>query len=276
MIRRDGVFMKRAFACVAWVLLWSGCGPKYYVPNTHNAPLLRQKGEAALSFAAGEWRAEFQGAHAATHHTALMLNGSFFHPEDDEEGDGGKGQLVEVGLGYYRMLPRKIAFETYGLLGIGHVENHFPSTLADHPSTTGEIESTLWRYGIQPALGFRSRYLDAAVSARITGLHYGNLSGNLVFAGEDQVAYLRRKSDNLLVEPALTLRMGYDFLKLQMQLGHSFNVNNPAFRQDKGHFTVGIGITWTRTNGRHSTSPARPANAEKRGKTARGECIPLL
>jgi len=233
--------ISRGFACVAWVLLWSGCSPKYYVPNTHNVPLLQQQREGALSVAAGEWRAEFQGAYAVTDQVAWMLNTAFFHPEDDEEGDGGKGKLVEVGLGYCRGLPKKIVFETFGLLGIGHVENHFPSTLTDYPSTTGEIESTLVRYGIQPAVGFQSKYFDVAVSTRITGLSYGNLSGNLVFAGEDQVAYLRRKNTHLLVEPALTVRMGYDFLKLQMQLGHSFNVNNPAFRRDEGHFTWGIG-----------------------------------
>ena len=233
--------MNGAFMCVAWVLLWSSCSPKYYVPNTHNTPLLQQKGEGTFSFAAGEWRSEFQGAYAVTPNVAVMLNTAFFRPEDDEEGDGGKGQLFEVGLGYYRGLPKKIAFETYALLGIGHVENHFPSTLTDHPSTTGEIESTLLRYGIQPAVGFQSKYLDVSVSARITGLNYGNHSGSLVFSGEDQVAYLRRKNTHLLVEPALTMKMGFDFLKLQMQLGHSFNVNNPAFRQDEGHFTLGIG-----------------------------------
>ena len=238
---RLGHGINRVFACVAWVLLWSGCSPKYYVPNTHNVPLVQQKGEGTLSFAAGEWRAEFQGAYAVTHNVAMMLNTAFFHPEDDEEGDGGKGQLVEIGLGYFRELPKSIVFETYGLLGIGHVENHFPSTLTDYPSTTGEIESRLVRYGIQPAVGFQSKYFDVAVSTRITGLSYGNPSGNLVFSEEDQVAYLRRKNTHLLVEPALTLRTGYDFLKLQMQLGHSFNMNNPSFRQDEGHFTWGIG-----------------------------------
>ena len=233
--------MNRALACVIWILLWNGCSPTYYVPNTHNVPLLQQEGEGILSFTAGDWRVEFQGAYAITDQMAWMLNTAFFHPEDDEEGDGGKGELIEVGLGYYQRFRKRIMFGTYGLLGIGHVENHFPSTLTDNPWTTGKIKSMLVRYGIQPAVGIQCTYFDVAVSTRITGLSYGNLSGDLVFSGEDQVAYLRRKKTHLLVEPALTMRVGYDFLKLQMQWGHSFNVNNPSFRQDEGHFTWGIG-----------------------------------
>jgi len=230
-----------AFACVAWVLLFSGCSPKYYVPNTHNVPLLQQKGESAVSFAAGAWRAELQGAYAVTSNVGLMLNAASFHPEDDEEGDGGKGQLFEAGLGYYRGLSKRTVFEAYGLLGVGDVENHFPSTLADNPSTTGKIESKLFRYGIQSALGFRSKYFDVSASARISGLNYFNISGSLVFSGEDQVEYLQRENIHLLVEPAVTLRTGYDFLKLQVQLGNTFNLSNSDFRQDEGHFTIGIG-----------------------------------
>ena len=230
-----------AFACVAWVLLFSGCSPKYYAPNTHNVPLLQQKGEGVISFAAGEGRAELQGAYAVTSNVGLMLNTAFLDPEDDEDGDGGKGQLFEVGLGYYRGLSKKILFETYGLVGVGDVENHFPSTLADNPSTTGKIESKLFRYGIQSALGFKSKYFDVSVSTRITRLNFSDISGSLVFSGEDQVEYLQRENTHLLVEPAVTLRTGYDFLKLQVQLGNTFNLSNSDFRQYEGHFTIGIG-----------------------------------
>ncbi len=226
---------------VAWVFLLGGCAPKYYAPNSHNVPLFQQQGEGAISFAAGESRVDLQGAYAVTHNVALMLNIASFNPKDDADGDGGKGGLLEVGLGYYRGLSRKVVFETYGLIGGGDVENHFPSTLRNYPSTTGKIESKLFRYGIQSALGFRSRYFDASISTRIARLIYSNVSGSLIFAGEDQVEYLRRQNRHLLVEPAVTLRTGYDFLKLQIQRGVSFNVTNSDFRQDKGHLTVGIG-----------------------------------
>lgn len=134
-----------------------------------------------------------------------------------------------------------MTFETYGLLGVGAVQNHFPSTLVQSPSTTGKIESKLIRYGILSAVGTRSRSVDLAVSTRITGLSYFDVSGDLVFAGEDQVEYLRRENTHLLVEPALTMRAGFVGLKLQMQLGHTYNLSHADFRQDHGHLTLGIG-----------------------------------
>lgn len=77
-----------AIACIAAGLLAGACSPKYYVPNTHNVPLLREEGDCALLVATGDWRIEVQGAYALTSNGALMLNAASFHPEDDEKGDG--------------------------------------------------------------------------------------------------------------------------------------------------------------------------------------------
>mgnify|MGYP001173580090 CR=1 FL=1 len=57
---------------------------------------------------------------------------------------------------------------------------------------------------------------------------------------EDQVAYLRRKNAYWLAEPALTIRVGYDFLKLQLQLGKSFNLSHADFKQDEDYLTLGF------------------------------------
>ena len=114
------------FVCVVLMFLISGCSPKYYAPNTHNVPLLDQKGEGVTSFVIGEGRAELQGAYAVSGSVALMLNAASLNPKDDEEGDGGKGGLLEIGVGYYHTLSKNVVFETYGLLGRGDVENHFP------------------------------------------------------------------------------------------------------------------------------------------------------
>lgn len=228
-------------ACTICALISIGCNPKYYAPNTHNVPLLQQKGNGVASFAAGEARAELQGAYAVTNNLALMLNLASFKQKNDEEGDGGKGNLLEAGVGYYRGFSKKFVFETYGLAGIGDVENHFPSSVSGNPNTIGKIESKLFRIGVQSAIGFTSKYFDVAASTRITALNYHDISGSLIFGGEDQVVYLNQQNNHMLFEPALTLRGGYKFLKLQVQLGHSFNLSHSDFQQDDGHFTIGVG-----------------------------------
>jgi hypothetical protein len=120
------------------------------------------------------------------------------------------------------------------------VENHFPSTVASNPGTTGTLEARLARFGLQPSLSYRATHFEAAASARILGLRYSDVSGSLVFGGEDQVQMLRAQSDHTLLEPALTVRAGFETVKVQLQLGWSFNRGHAEFRQDGGHLTAGV------------------------------------
>jgi hypothetical protein len=143
-------------------------------------------------------------------------------------------------VGYHAPLGERFQFGIYGLLGGGNVENHFPSTVASNPGTTGILEADLSRFGVQPIIGFHSRYVEAAASARLLGLRYSQVSGSLVFSGEDQVQLLRSQSGHTLLEPALTVRVGLETVKLQLQLGWSINKGHSNFRQDEGHLTAGV------------------------------------
>lgn len=216
------------------------CSPIYYSPNSHNVPLLRTKGDVRVGLHGNATRLEASTAFAVDDNVGLTLDGGIFFPADDEQGDGGKGQFIQAGGGYFRPLNERLVFETYGIIGYGKVENHFPSTLDSFAQTTGIVETNLLRFGIQPSIGFTSRYFDAAFSTRLCGLSYFNTGGSLVFANTDQVAYLEEQNTQFLIEPALTLRGGYDYLKVQLQIGRSFNLSNPDFRQDEGHVTIGL------------------------------------
>lgn len=66
------------------------------------------------------------------------------------------------------------------------------------------------RYGIQPGFGFKTKYFSAAISTRIVSLNYSNIKGNLVYNGENQIAYLNDNKSNFLLEPALTVRGGLE------------------------------------------------------------------
>jgi hypothetical protein len=221
-------------------LIAIGCNPKYYSPNTQNVPLLSEKGEVNLSLSGNANQAEFQGAYAAGEHFALQANGGLFIPKDLENGDGGSGKFIEAGAGYFTPVSERFVFELYGLLGTGNVENDLRSRATTNPPTTGVISASVFRYGIQPNFGFKSKYFSAAVSSRIVSLNYSNIDGDLVFDGMNQRTYLSDNSTNFLFEPALTLRAGIEKLKFQLQIGRSFNLSNEDFRQDNGYATVGL------------------------------------
>jgi len=222
------------------VLIASGCAPKYYAPDTHNVPLLTRARDFSGVLAVGDSRGELQGAYAVTDRVAVMANAAVFDQSDDADGDGGRGGILEIGVGYLAPLGERFQLGVFGLLGGGDVENHFPSTVAGNPGTTGSLEATLARFGVQPALSYRSTYFEAAASARIVSLRYSDVTGSLVFGGEDQVQLLRSQPNHTLLEPALTVRGGFETVKLQLQLGWSFNRGHSSFRQDEAYLTAGV------------------------------------
>ena len=225
---------------VITTLTLAGCSPKYYTPNTQNVPLLSEKGETSLTLSGNVNQIEFQAAYAISEGFALMANGGLFIPADQDNGNGGSGKFMELGAGYFKPIDENFVFETYGIIGFGSVENHLPSTMSAYPMTSGDISANVFRYGIQPNFGYKSKQFSAAISSRLVNLNYNKIEGDLFFEDENQVDYLKSNNSNLLLEPALTLRGGFEKFKIQLQYGYSFNLSQSDFRQDSSYFTVGL------------------------------------
>lgn len=233
---------KLGIGMIIGMLGLSSCSPKYYVSNTQNVPLLSEKGEVDLTVSGNTDKVEFQGSFAATDHLGIQANGGIFIPADMDNGDGGSGKFVELGLGYFTQVreSEKLIFETYGLVGFGTMENHFPSSIQDNPTTTGNISSNIYRIGVQPNFGYKSEHFAIALSSRFVYLGYDNISGNLMFQNERQVEYLRDHNSHFLIEPALTIKGGFEKIKLQLQYGYSFNVTDDNFRQEHPFISLGL------------------------------------
>lgn len=234
----------------------TGCSPKYYVPNTQNVPAIGGKGQVNFTLAANSNQTELQAAVGITDKLAIQLNGGYV-PQKNSNGNSGTGKLIEGGLGYYHNFNDKWLFDTYLLAGGGTVENSFPSTVSDNPRTNGNISANLFRMGIQPGLTFRKRYFSMTGSARVSSLNYWDIDGNLVFEGDNQQTYLRNNNSNFLIEPALTLRTGFERLKFQLQIMRSFNLTNPGFKQDNTLVSVGLNLHFGGRGRVESTAPVR-------------------
>lgn len=232
------VLRRSLFTAIALAL--GGCNPIYYAPNTQNVLIAPQRGDLSATAAADGNRVELQAAYAVTDAVSLQLNAGRYEPDELDNGDGGSGDFFEAGGGYFSPLQGNFAWEIHALLGFGDLENHFPSTVDANPGTTGEITADLLRYGIQPAIGYRSKFFEAAVSSRLLGLRYRDVEGSLVYDGEDQVQVLGEGKSYFLVEPAITVRAGLERIKLQFQTSRSFNVTDRDFRQDEAMATFGV------------------------------------
>ena len=222
----------------------ASCNPKFYSPNTQNVPLISEKGETNLTLSGNGNQVEFQGAYGVSEGFALQANGGLFIPPDLDNGNGGSGKFIELGAGYFKPLTSNLVFETYALVGMGSFENHFPTTTSGNPLTKGDLSGNILRIGIQPNFGYKSNHFSAAISSRFVNLTYNKIEGDLIFEDENQLTYLKNNSSNFLIEPALTLRGGFEKLKLQVQYGYSFNLSNSDFRQDDSFLTVGLNFNF--------------------------------
>jgi len=221
-------------------IYFSSCSPVYYAPNTQNVPLLSHAGEYNVSVTGNNALIELQGSVSPVNHLGIQVNGSFYIPNYNDNKDYGTGYMLDAGVGYY--LPfgpqSHFVFETYGIGGVGYAFNRF--NYRDSLTPGGSISTNAARFGIQPVFGFKSKYFDAAVSSRFVGLTYFNTTGDLIYQNLRQTDYLNMYQNSFLIEPALTLRAGVDFLKFQFQIQGSFNTNNPHFYQNNSTITLGL------------------------------------
>lgn len=220
------------------------CSPKYYAPNTQNVPLIHAQGQTNLSVAGNGNQVEFQGAYGINDALAFQINGGLVIPKEEDNGNGGSGNLIEGGFGYYRNLNPNLLFDVYALIGFGSMKNDFPSTLTAFPNTSGKISANILRVGLQPSIGFHQKFFSVSGSARISSLNYNNIEGSLIFDEVDQVEYLKDNKSNFLIEPALTIRGGLEKIKVQVQLAKSFNLSNSSFKQDDTLLSVGLNFNF--------------------------------
>ncbi len=224
------------------VILFASCNPIYYIPKTQNVPLLSEKGEFNGSFQFNFIQIELQGAYALTNDVGILVNTGIYPLSSN----GTMGKYADVGIGYFTRLSEEsdFMFETYGLYGIGNINNIFPATVNDYPNTTGNLDVIMHQYGIQPAIAYKRKNIEVAFSTKYSYLNYGKIKGSLIHKHEDQNQYIQDHRTNILLEPAFTFRFGFNSIKFTNQIGRSFNLNHPDFKQDRLFATGGIIITF--------------------------------
>jgi hypothetical protein len=257
---RAGVPAMRLTVCATMLCLLGSCAT-YYEPNAHNVPLFQHQGEARVTAGMNEGSAglghtdgtDFQGAYAITNHVGVMANVFCAGGTDDMTGDTGKGRLVEGGAGYYRPVTDHWVFETYAGAGLG---------LLTRSTGFGQMSVNVRRAFLQPSFGFASRGFDAALSLRVCGLTYSGIPERSI---DDEGAYmvqeLREARSSMLAEPALTVRVGWESVKLQFQVGLSENLTHPEFAQGDRYASLGACVTGK--NRRQTASAPEPTEADR-------------
>ncbi|MFM9945650.1 MAG: hypothetical protein ACKVQB_10510 [Bacteroidia bacterium] len=245
------------FSILGLLFLVESCSLKFYAPTTAATPLFRQKGEAQLSGSLGngdEINQSLQGQFAYAFDSSVAVYGTLYSAKggvEKENQTSGKGSQFELGIGYFNTLTRKTSYEIYGGFAYGSSAYNTYRTYESKTKDTRQfpvyVNSTFIKPFVQGNYGYRSPYFDAILNLRLGYLNIkepGELESNMdtsyVGVPNEDVDRVKSAPNSFLVEPGITLRFGYEPLKLQLHTGWSFNSNGDKYPQENIVFSVGL------------------------------------
>lgn len=232
--------MKKKYFCFLLLsmtmMVLTGC-KVMYIPNVENVPLLKEKMEFRGNFGLQNYQVAF----APTNHLGIMSN-AYVRKRDWEPSMGDSSTykykystsntLVEAGSGYFTKLGEDGIFESYAGGGGGSMFFDWTTFKNDSQIAHRQFKTNYTKVFIQPAIGLSMNNIDFAFSVRWTGIK---------FSTSDTLRYTNLALENMqindlskpfysFIEPALTLRFGFKYVKFQMQTLLSLKTNkDPLF-----------------------------------------------
>lgn len=232
------------FLLLGVVILFTACNVAY-IPNRHNVPLMQEQGDASVSIST----TNLQTAYAFSDQLALMGNLYFRENRWENAVDSGltvasydyqaNRFLGEAGLGYYKDLGEGAVFELYAGGGIGNLAF---KTIDPNPLNDRNYHAKMSKAFLQPNIGFKSEYIDFVLSTRLSLVNFSDVdttnysiasltNDNLI--GLDQQPFV-------FLEPALTLRFGYRFIKAYAQAIVASKLNPERIHYRSFGLNVGV------------------------------------
>jgi hypothetical protein len=232
------LYYKLSIAAFPLALL-SSCATTMYTTNAVNAPLLKEKGEVKINITQND----LQAAIAVSDNIGIMANGYYKNYEGSNNYQHGGG-MGELGIGYLLNSESHLVMETYvgGGLGKIHKQEQFNNTANDTYMASFDVNAM--KGFVQTNLGYRSKYFDVALTPKFSFVKYSNFSQTNYSNEQLKKDYLdnNRLTDPLFVfaEPAITVRGGYKFIKLQAQYGLTLNVGGQSIRKTPDFGSLGL------------------------------------
>ncbi|MDQ3047730.1 MAG: hypothetical protein M3R27_09300 [Bacteroidota bacterium] len=214
-----------------------------YKPNAVNVPLLKEKGEAKFYLSNNN----LQVAYAISSNTGLMLNGYYEKHQEDFNNDDyiqNRGILGEAGAGLFKTYENKLTVECYGGAGYGKLKIRERDTDENEVAIQKDFSADAYKLFIQPSAGYAGRIFEIAITPRFSAIKYANVASSNYTIQENNEYYFENMEKPLwlFAEPALTLRGGFKWFKLQVQVGRSFRLNEKKLNNNGSLLNAGVVI----------------------------------
>ncbi|MBL4715786.1 MAG: hypothetical protein JKX95_04045 [Bacteroidia bacterium] len=231
---KNSIWLRQIFLLAILAMLGSSC-KIMYKPNMMNVPLFKEKGEIVANVGVKN----FQGAYAVTENIGVMVNGYYdkggweASTSDTTFGTSltqytTKRSLIEGGAGYFKSINDQIVAEVFVGGGLGQSSWDLSGYENGAPVGTPNVYTASYlKIFAQPSVGIKQDIVDFIFTTRFVFLKFSNIETNysqsqLVFENLDGIEV----PSYLFLEPALTLRVGYKWVKFHMQMGYSAKLTN--------------------------------------------------
>jgi hypothetical protein len=241
----DPFTMKKLTAFFFLAVISCSCSHYYYVPNVQNVPLFREKNEYRLSGTYGSGSEtsclEVQGAYSVTKNFGVMTNFMSAKGIDNSGESWAKGNYLDAAIGYFKPLHKSGVFEIYG--GIGGSKQHHQYRSETDNLTAGTSDLSFLKIFIQPSVGMTFNAFDIAFSTRLNRLSFTNIDNQIIELSNgiefDRLNEIAQTKTFLFIEPALTIRGGWKYVKVQLQ---GSLITKEHYHFAEYHVSIGINI----------------------------------
>lgn len=221
-------------ATVALALLCNACRT-VYSPNVVHSPLLQEKGEIKVLAAPNN----LQAAYALSDHIGIMANGYLNRFTADDKDFHNKGKALELGIGYFDKTENNLVYEVYGGAGRFNVK-------MDESNGTKRFDADATKLFIQPGIGWVNPYVEVSLASRVSMIRYRSPDITGYTQQEQESYYFSSLADkpHVFLEPALTVRGGYKWVKLQLQYGRAIKLSKQQLNFEDNIGTIGLVFNW--------------------------------
>ncbi len=211
-----------AIGALGVIFLLSGCAFDYYMPATQSVPLFTQKGDVKTLVSASldkeNYVGEVQCAYSMLDHVAISASFMGTGTKNNSQFDQPDGVAFNAALGYYKTFSESIVFETYGGIGTySRYRRYNPEYALIQYDNVSDINAM--NLFVQPNLGYVAPNFEFALSSRIAQWSFTKVENRTTPGTDeyDRLQQIARGKNFVLFEPALTLRGGTEYKKIQIQ-----------------------------------------------------------
>jgi hypothetical protein len=176
--------------------------------------MFSNKGEFQASVHGGIAGFDPQVSYAITDHLGVMVNGSFADRKPDSTDNFHMHRFIEGGAGYYQKIGTNGRLKAFQDVGFW----------------ISSADVNCMRFFVQPAIGLSTEVFDGSIATRLVALNMK----------QDSLS-----NTGLLMEPVITAKVGYRWVKAVFQFGMSLPLNREQIDFTYQPFIFSIGLQAT-------------------------------